>query len=108
MKKQNKKSFPRGIRIAAKVQTLVAEILRDNYSELNVTLAGAESHGGLRFVRLFWHGDKSLQKKLNEIAPTIRYQLAQVFDQKFVPELQFAYDDTLEKSMRIEKLLEGL
>ena len=47
----------RGDRIASKVQTLVAEILRDNFSDdavlSGVSLVGAVAHGGLQFVKLF-------------------------------------------------------
>ena len=49
----------RGERVASKVQTLVAEILRDNYGDdsliAGVSLVGADSHGGLQFVRLYFH-----------------------------------------------------
>jgi len=45
----------RGDRIAAKVQTIVAEILRDNYGDdaivAGVSLVGAEAHGGLHCWR---------------------------------------------------------
>ena len=47
----------RGERVASKVQTLVAEILRDIYGDdkiiAGVSLVGADAHGGLQFVRLF-------------------------------------------------------
>ena len=108
MKKQINKSFSRGDRIAAKVQSLVAEILRDNYAEINITLTGAESHGGLQFVRLYYQGDKNVQKRLDTIKSQIRYELAAKIDQKYTPDIGFVYDDTLEKSERIEKLLGGL
>ena len=49
----------RGDRIASKVQTLVAEILRDNYADdalvSGVSLVGGVSHGGLQFVKLFYY-----------------------------------------------------
>ncbi len=109
MKKQsNNKSFARSDRIASKVQSMVAEILRDNYSDINITLTGAESHGGLQFVRLYYQGDKNVQKKLDDIKSQIRYELAAKIDQKYTPDIGFVYDDTLEKSERIKKLLGGL
>ena len=44
----------RGERVASKVQTLVAEILRDNFSDepliAGVSLVGSVAHGGLQFV----------------------------------------------------------
>ena len=65
----------RGERIASKVQTLVAEILRDNYNDdpiiSGVSLVGSVAHGGLQFVRLFYYTRNDnidiVQKKLDEI-----------------------------------------
>lgn len=104
-KQNNNRSFSRGERIAAKVQSLVAEILHNNYPDIKITLTGAESHGGLQFVRLYYQGDKNVQKRLNDIKSQIRYELAAVINQKYTPDISFVYDDTLEKSERIEKLL---
>lgn len=108
MKKQSNKSFSRGDRIESKVQSLVAEILRDKYSDINITLTGAQSSGGLQFVRLYYQGDKNIQKRLDGIKSQVRHELAIRIDQKYTPDIRFVYDDTLEKSERIEKLLGGL
>ena len=106
----------RGDRIASKVQTLVAEILRDNYADdallAGVSLVGATSHGGLQFVRLFYYSRNtdvvSVQKKLDDATKTIRYELAARMNQKYVPEIKFEYDDTLERAQRIDDLLNNL
>ena len=106
----------RGDRIAAKVQTLVAEILRDNYSDdallSGVSLVGAVSHGGLQFVRLFYYSRSTdiatVQKKLDDITKTVRFELAARMNQKYVPEIKFEYDDTLERAARIDDLLNNL
>ncbi|MDR1361068.1 MAG: ribosome-binding factor A [Rickettsiales bacterium] len=106
MKKQINSN--RGEKIASKVQILAAEILRDNYPDISITLTGSESHGGLQFVRLFWQGDKALQARLNGITGQVRFELAARMNQKYVPDLQFAYDDTLEKAQKIEELLKNI
>ena len=106
----------RGERIASKVQTLVAEILRDNYSDdaliSGISLVGAVSHGGLQFVRLFYYSRSddiaTVQKKLDDATKTIRFELAARMNQKYVPEIQFVYDDTLERAQRIDELLNNL
>lgn len=113
---KNKPNFNRGERIASKVQIQVAEILRDNYSDSKlisgVSLVDAEAQGGLAFVKLFYYTRepdlKSVQKKLEEITKTIRFELAARMEQKYVPDIKFAYDDTLERAARIEKLLENI
>lgn len=106
----------RGDRIAAKVQTLVAEILRDNYADDpivgGVSLVGAASHGGLQFVRLFYYSRNTdtaaVQRRLDEITRSVRFELAGRINQKYVPDIRFTYDDTLEKAARIDALLEKI
>lgn len=106
----------RGERVASKVQTLVAEILRDNYGDdpviAGVSLVGANAHGGLQFVRLFFYTRNpdvvAVQARLDEITRTVRFELAARMNQKYVPEIKFAYDDTLERAARIDELLNNL
>lgn len=115
MKRQNNNSN-RPERIASKVQTLVAEILRDNFSDdkliAGVSLTGAVAHGGLQFVRLFYYSRsediKQVQKKLEDITKSVRFELAARMNQKYVPDIRFQYDDTLDKANRIEELLSNL
>lgn len=114
IKKQNNSN--RAARVASKVQTLVAEILRDNFSEdallAGVSLVGSVAHGGLQFVRLFYYSRNenidAVQKRLDDATKMIRYELAARMNQKYVPDIRFEYDDTLEKADRIDKLLDNL
>ena len=123
--KQNKQRFfnmkrqfnsNRGERIASKVQTIVAEILRDNYADdkivSGVSLVGSVAHGGLQFVRLFYYTRNddivSVQKRLDEITRMVLFELAGRMNQKYVPDIRFQYDDTLEKAARIDELLNNL
>ena len=111
-----KKDSNRNDRIAAKVQTIVAEILRDEYSDdpvlSGVSLVGASSHGGLQFVKLFYYSHSNdttaVQKKLDDATKTIRFELAARMNQKYVPEIKFVYDDTLDRAARIDELLNNL
>lgn len=104
------------MRIAAKVQTLVAEILRDKYSDDaivgGISLVGAASHGGLQFVRLYYYSRNTdiapVQQRLDDISRSVRFELAARMNQKYVPDIRFEYDDTLERASRIDELLAGL
>jgi len=106
----------RGERIASKVQTLVAEILRDMFADdavlSGVSLVGATAHGGLQFVKLFYYsrnGDvAAVQKRLDDVTKMVRFELAARMNQKYVPEIKFEYDDTLERAARIDDLLNNL
>lgn len=114
MKKQTNSNRPE--RMVAKVQTLVAEILRDLYSEdsliSGVSLVGAMARGGAQFVRLFYYSrnpDVSrVQARLDEVTRTVRFELAARLNQKYVPEIRFEYDDTLDRAGRIDELLKNL
>ena len=106
----------RGERVASKVQTLVAEILRDIYGNdpliSGVSLVGADAHGGLQFVRLYFYTHNldvaAVQARLDAITRTVRFELAARMNQKYVPDIKFAYDDTLERAARIDELLNNL
>jgi len=110
---------PRGNRIASKVQTIVAEILRDKFSDdpiiSGVSLVGSDAHGGLSFVRLYYYTNNNseitlnqIQERLDAVTKTIRYELAARLDQKYTPEIKFTYDDTIDRANRIEELLKNL
>lgn len=106
----------RGERVASKVQTLVAEILRDIYGDdpliAGVSLVGADAHGGLQFVRLYFYTRSpdvaAVQARLDAITRTVRFELAARMNQKYVPDIKFAYDDTMERAARIDELLNNL
>lgn len=103
-------------RIAAKVQTIVAEILRDKYSDdaivAGVSIVGTNTHGGAQFVKLFYYSRNenidAVQRRLDDITRSVRFELAARMDQKYVPDIRFEYDDTLERAARIDELLEKI
>ncbi|MBO4746295.1 MAG: 30S ribosome-binding factor RbfA [Alphaproteobacteria bacterium] len=106
----------RNDRIASKVQTIVAEILRDEYADdeilSGVSLVGAVAHGGLQFVKLFFYcranDTDAAQRRLDDETKTIRFLMGQKIDQKYVPQIKFVYDDTLERAAKIDELLNNL
>ena len=105
----------RSEKIASKVQSLVAEILQREFSDddliRGVSLVGSESHGGMQFVKLFFYSRDNadvVQKRLDEITKMVRFSLAKKINQKYVPEIRFVYDDTLERADRIENLLNNI
>ena len=77
-----------------------------------MSLVGAVAHGGLQFVRLFYHSRnpdiESVQKRLDEITKMVRFELAHRMNQKYVPDIKFQYDDTLDKAEKIDELLNNL
>ncbi len=115
MKKQNNNSN-RPARIAAKVQIIVSEIIRDMFAD-DALLAGVSivdnvAHGGGQFVRLYYYSRNpdtaAVQKRLDDATKMIRFELAGRMNQKYVPDIRFEYDDTLERAARIDELLENI
>ena len=106
----------RNERIAAKVQTIVAAIIRNNYADdpilSGVSIVGSVARGGLQFVRLFFHCHTddidTVQRRLDIETRTIRFQMGQKLDQKYVPQIRFTYDDTLERAEKMDALLSNL
>lgn len=113
---KNKSESHRSGRVASKVQTLVAQILTREYGEdsllSGISIVGAEAHGGLQFVKLFYYSHNTdidaVQKKLESVNKNIRFSLANVLNQKYVPEIRFVYDDTLDRASRIDELLKSI
>jgi ribosome-binding factor A len=81
---KQKHSYPRVAQVASVVRQFVAEIIRDNFPDLGITIVDAKSGDGLQFVRIFYQGDKV---DFTKIAPQIRYELAHRMNQKYVPNL---------------------
>lgn len=109
-----KRDASRNERIAAKVQTLVAGILRDQYAddELLKTVSLVGASGGIQYIRLFFHCHTNdidkVQRRLDIETKTIRYKMGNMLDQKYVPLIRFIYDDTLERAERIDELLASI
>ncbi|MCL2737546.1 MAG: ribosome-binding factor A [Alphaproteobacteria bacterium] len=111
---KTQKNSNRGDRIAVSVRRQVAEILQTDFADdallSRVSIVDADS--GMQFIKLFYYArggkDDNIQKRLDTVTPRIRHELAARIDQKYVPNIRFVYDDTLEKSERIDKLLRNI
>ena len=116
MKHNKNPNSNRSARMASTVQTTVAQILRDRFGDdkiiSGVSLVGSVARGGTQFVHLYYYSRNpdimSVQRRLDEVTKTVRYELASRLDQKYVPEIKFEYDDTLDRAERLDKILENL
>ena len=116
MKHNKNPNSNRSARMASTVQTTVAQILRDRFGDdkiiSGVSLVGSVARGGTQFVYLYYYSRNpditSIQRRLDEVTKTVRYELASRLDQKYVPEIKFEYDDTLDRAERLDKILENL
>lgn len=77
-----------------------------------VTVTDVEATSDLVMARVYVRpmGDEPARSEalegLRAAAPHIRHQLGQTLRIRRVPELHFEYDETLERAMRIESILE--
>ena len=116
MKHNKNPNSNRSARMASTAQTTVAQILRDRFGDdkiiSGVSLVGSVARGGTQFVHLYYYSRNpditSVQRRLDEVTKTVRYELASRLDQKYVPEIKFEYDDTLDRAERLDKILENL
>jgi ribosome-binding factor A len=111
-----KKSFHRTDRVAAQlrrdlgliVHAAVREHGLPSVSVSDVEITRDMAHANVYVTALI--GDKGpvAVKGLKELAPQLRYKLAQAVRMRHVPELHFMYDDSVDKGEKIEALLREL
>ena len=107
------KSFKRTDRVSAQLRrelgTLVHAAARENalpsVSVSDVEVTRDMAHAKVFIVALQPERSGEVVKGLKELAPELRYQLAQGLEMRHVPELHFHYDDSVDRGARIERLL---
>jgi ribosome-binding factor A len=110
------KSFHRTDRVSAQLRrelgTIVHEAVR-NHGLPSVSVSDVEVTRDMEHAKIFITAlqperSKEAMKALKELAPEIRYQLAQSVKMRRVPELHFHYDESVDRGERIENLLRDL
>lgn len=101
-------------RIADLIQQSLAESLLKRMSDARfqrVTVTGVTLSKDLSYAKIFvsvFAADdevKPIVKALNNAAKLLRHYLAQDIQLRIVPELKFAYDDTIARGSRISSLI---
>ena len=107
------KAFKRTDRVSAQLRrelgTIVHAAARDHglpsTSVSDVEVTRDMAHAKVFIVALQPERSGEVVKGLKELAPELRYQLAQALEMRHVPELHFHYDDAVDRGERIERLL---
>ena len=111
--------------MASQRQRQVAELIHQEISQLIqystqdprlgfVTVTGVDVSGDLRLARVYVSvlGDekeaKSALKVLTGAANYFRREMSETLTLRYIPELTFKLDDSLERGDRVEKLLDSL
>jgi len=111
------REFSRSDRVASQMQRELADLIRTQVRDPElgmVTLSDVELSRDLAVAKLFVSflgaslpPNKSV-KLLNEKVPELRRELGKRIRIRVLPELRFVYDDSIERGMRMDSLLQGL
>lgn len=111
------REFSRSDRVAAQIQKEMAELIRVHVKDPElgmITVSDAEVTRDLAVAKLyvsFLAGSldaKHSVKRLMEYAPELRRELGKRLRIRNLPEIRFMYDDSIERGLKMDSLLDGL
>ena len=110
-----KKHSQRAQRVGEQIQRELAELLRDDVKDPRVgrvTITAVEVSGDLSHAKIFVthlagreHADDAV-RALQHTAGFLRTELSHRMQLYSVPQLHFAYDDSIESGMRLSQLID--
>lgn len=107
----------RSFRVGDQIMKVVADLLLHKIRDpriKNVTLTGIQVSKDLRYARIFYSlmGEKkdiqNTQKGLDSARGFIKREIGSNLDMKYIPDIVFKYDPTLEKSEDLERLFKKI
>jgi len=113
------KPYARNERVAALIQQVIAELLRKEISDPRlalVTITGVKLSRDLRHATIYYSfsapgGEASRQevdKGFKQARGFLKRELAQRLDLRYMPDLKFFYDESIDYAARIESLLKAV
>ncbi len=108
------RSGPRASRLAGQIQRELAEIIRTQLKDprvgmvtiTDIELSADQSHAKIFFTCLQSGEAEVTRQALVRSAGFLRTRLAQALFTRTVPELHFAYDESVERGMRLSSLID--
>jgi len=111
-----KKHSQRAQRVGDQIQRELAQLLRDEVKDPRVgriTLTGVEVSADLSHAKVYFthlagreHADEAV-RALQHTAGFLRSELAHRLGLYTVPQLHFAYDDSIEEGLRLTQLIDA-
>jgi len=112
------REFGRSARVSSQMQKELALILQRDINDARlgfITINEVEVSKDLAVAKIYVtvlnvdeQGKKDNVKRLNELAPFIRHELARRMRLRHISELRFYYDDSFDTGMRVAELLSDL
>jgi ribosome-binding factor A len=107
------KKTRRTSRVGENVRDALAQILRTDLQDVNVgwsSISEVEVSPDLHYARVYMTGlkeedTKKAVEELRRVAGKIRHLLGKRIHLRYTPELDFRYDDTAMRALRIETVL---
>ena len=109
-------SFSRSDRVSGLIQKVLSEILNKDIGDPRLkmaTITAVEVSRDLRMARVYFTAPGGKQKKdaaikgFNSARGFIKKALAQEIDLKYMPDIKFFYDESLEYGAHIDELIES-
>ena len=108
------KDFPRALRVGEQIRRELAVLIRDTIKDprvKNISISEVIVSADLSSAKVFYlpfseHSDMDkLRAGLQSSAPFLRKELGKLLHIRAIPQLNFIYDDSEERSARLEWLL---
>jgi ribosome-binding factor A len=109
------RDFSRTLRVAEQVQRELADLIRLEVKDPRVgmvTLTGVEVAADYSHAKVFFTllGDaaqvESASEGLNHAAGFLRHELGRRIKLRMIPQLHFCYDESVERGMRLSRLID--
>jgi len=111
------RDFSRSSRVSEVIQREVANIVQKSMNDPRaaaVTITHTKMTRDMSSARIYFimQGDKQAiketEKVLNKAAGFIRHELTSRIELRYIPKLHFAYDQSIERGLRVGKLIEDV
>jgi len=111
------KGFARNDRLASQIKRALSEIIisdSDLPSGMIISITDVELTRDLRYGKVFYSvlGDNAMREKatlyFEAQAKELRMKVASQIRVKFIPELKYIYDNSIERGQRIDQLLDQI
>jgi ribosome-binding factor A len=111
------KPYARSDRVAEQIQHIVAELLRREIKDprlAGITITGAKVSRDLRYAKVYYAvpGNEGIRQAalegFKQAHGFLKRVLAERLNLRYMPELQFFYDQSIDYGDRIEKLLKAV